>query len=261
MTGIARRHRNTEHSVGMNAPRLFLLAAAATLAAVLTGCATNAAPTSEPTPTDDATTPESSSLLAANWLTEDAIAISLPGDGCKPMITDIVTGDQTIDVTFTREGETDGATPVACTKQLVQRGIYLGIPAGIDTSKDVALTITNVGGDSETVTLAGRADGGPIPADKMANQGVAATWITPTQLAVLTWGSSSCAPIGATSAVDGDTTVVTLELPDSKMCTMDLVPRVNLVYDVAATERVAVDGFTDEAGKNVVVRPFAEATD
>ncbi|MFT4259766.1 hypothetical protein [Microbacterium sp.] len=219
------------------------VAGAAALIAMLTACATaSAPPVTGPAGSTDTVSATDAPRVA--WLDRMSVAISTATDGCAPRITDRSVDDQRIDVTLTAPDDCDAAASG-------RAGTYLTIPAGIDTSEPVTIGVIENGGEASLVELAPYRDGTLIPADLLPEQVPAAAWIDEGQLAVLTWGSSSCAP--RSGAVVGD--VLTLDEPADAVCTMDCAPRITLVAapDVAADAVLTLDGYTDESGAPVTL--------
>lgn len=240
----------------MKTPRFVLLAAAACLAAVLTGCATNAAQpgnTPDAAPTTDAPGTDVNGLpeMQAVWVGSESIIITAPGDGCRPTLTDVVVGDQSLDVRIEKLGGEE-----ACMQPLIVYGHLLVIPAGIDTSKPLTLNVTNWDDQTADIELAGNSDGGLVPADKMIQPAPAAVWVNDSDIAVLTYGSSSCAPIGGEFTGEGETLTLKLTDPDTQMCTMDYAPRVTIIHapDVAKDASFILSGYTDENEKEIVLQ-------
>lgn len=242
----------------MKTSRILMLAAAAGLAAVLTGCATNASQpgastgnTAAPSPDSTAVIPDGWPEIQAVWLNADSIVITAPGDGCRPTLTDVVVGDGTLDVTIEKL-----SADATCTEPLLTYGYLLVAPAGIDTSQPLTLNITNWMGDAKTITLDGNPAGGPVPADKMMTPAPAAVWVNDTDIAVLTYGSSSCAPMSGTFSGAGDSLTLTLAEPDTMMCTMDYAPRITIVSapDIAKDATFTLAGFTDENEAEIVLQ-------
>ena len=214
-----------------------------TLAALIAGCATS--PGTAPTHASSKISADAAPRAA--WLDSSSFVVATRGDGCPPIIGDLVAADQRIDVRLTT------ASDEGCDGDPATYGAFVGVPAGIDTSKPVTIAVTQLGDEASLLELPGRADGGIVPADRMPSQLPAAAWIDEGELAVLTWGSSTCVPAGG--AIDGD--VLTLDEPTEGMCTMDFVPRITFVTAdlIAADATLVLAGHTDAEGQQVVLRP------
>ena len=112
----------------------------------------------------------------------------------------------------------------ACTADLAPRVSLVGVPEDVDPTQDLEIEVTGDGwaGDTE---LGGVADlGGGGETDYLPSAG----WTdVDGQFVVLTWGSSSCAPVientEATSATEITVTFATP--PADQVCTMDMAPR------------------------------------
>lgn len=199
-----------------------LVLGGAVLAAALTGCATVAggspAPASTAAPTADPYAPQ------AAWLDGSSIALKSWGDACAPQVGEVIAGDQSIEIVLV-EGPDE-----VCASVQSAHGTYIGLPAGLDSSRPVALIVTEASGTRSELTLPGLAEGGVQPADRMPEMLPAAAWITDSELAVLTWGSSTCPPgSGDFRAVDATHGVVTVHSHTDTICTMDLVPQITFV--------------------------------
>jgi hypothetical protein len=109
------------------------------------------------------------------------------------------------------------------------------------------------------LALAGCASGTPAATPSTSASTPAASPSTEAKLAagwlengraigVVTWGSSTCVPVGGAASVDGETISIPLsDAADEGACTRDYVPRVTLVatpdgVDPAADHIVAVTG-------------------
>lgn len=90
----------------------------------------------------------------------------------------------------------------------------------------------------------------------MPEQTPAAAWIDAHELAVLTWGSSTCMPAsGAVEAVSENEAIVRLDESANEVCTMDLVPQITFVTAVGIDQdaKLTLDGYVDADGAPVVV--------
>lgn len=231
--------------------RSLSVVAALALAAFVSGCASapGAAPTDQPsTPDGQSSKISPEDAPRAAWLDASSFVIATRGDGCAPEISDLVTGEQRIEVTLTAPAE--GACADSETSSTIH-GTYLGVPAGLDSSKPLTIAVTQHGGEATLIELPGLPKGEIAPADRMPPQLPAAAWIGEEELAVLTWGSSTCVP--ESGAVEGS--VLTLDEPKDGVCTMDLVPRITFVDapDVAPDAALTLAGYTGEDGEPIVL--------
>lgn len=228
----------------------FLVLGGVVLAAALTGCATSAGTSPVPESTSDPNTSDTSYAPKAAWLDGTSFVLKTWGDACVPQIGDIVAGDQSLEIVLV-EGQDE-----VCAAVQTAHGTYMGLPAGFDSSRPVELTVTDAAGVKSELTLPGLADGEIIPADRMSPQTPAATWIDEHELAILTWGSSTCMPAAGTVEVVSETEgIVRLEPSANEVCTMDLVPQFTFVpaESVAADAKLTLEGYVDADGAPVVV--------
>lgn len=225
------------------------LGAALLLVGALAGCATpsggasasaSAGPPLEPAP-EAQTVP----VLAA-WLDGGgAIAVVLEGSStCVPTAGDATYADGVLNVSMIEPAE-----DAACTRDLVPRGIPVAVPAGVDTAQDLTVAVRGDGyeGQVQLAGVAGMTPGGP------EDPAPSAGWATPDTFALLTYGSSSCVPQVAETAISapGEIAVTFATPPEDQMCTADFAPRVTLVWVAdpelgASYEAVLTgDGFDD----------------
>ncbi|MGH3691866.1 MAG: hypothetical protein ACRDT7_17075 [Microbacterium sp.] len=220
------------------------------LALVLTGCASAAGTSPAPESTADQNTSDSSSAPRAAWLDATSFVLKTWGDACAPQIGDVIAGDQSLEIVLV-----DGEDEV-CAQVQTAHGTYLGLPAAFDSSRAVEVTVTEAGGGKTELTLPGLAGGEIIPADRMSAQTPAATWIDEHELAILTWGSSTCMPSSGTVEVIGESeAVVRLEAGADRICTMDLVPQITFVpaEGIAADAALTLEGYVGADGGPVIL--------
>lgn len=215
--------------------RPLALAAAPLLALVLVGCAT-ASPSGEPDPVIAGEVE-----VEAAWLDGGrTIALVTQGSStCVPMATDAtVADDGALEVTL-EDPEAD-----ACTADLAPRATLVGVPEGVDAARELDIRITyEVDGWGETDL--DPYEGGPVEEYTPSAAGVDDDLIV-----LLTWGSSSCAPVVKTAEFDGETALVEFETPPAdQVCTMDMAPRVTLVsgFNVGEATTVTLSGGADFA--------------
>lgn len=198
---------------------LALLAGAALL---LAGCATAAIPAAggSATPTDGGAWE-----LEAGWLDggRQIALVTWGSSTCVPQASDVaLQADGTLAVTLT-----EGPSERACTSDYAPRATLVGVPGDLDPAQGLDVVVTGPQGqrgDAELDGLTGAVAGGAT--DYQATAG----WVGDDLLAILTWGSSSCAPtIADVAATDAKTVVVTFAtLAADTPCTMDMAPRVVL---------------------------------
>jgi len=200
------------------------LAASATLA--LAGCA-QLEPVSPPVPTADSTTsPEPSTDPAAAWL-DGGRGIGLVTYGssslaCTPTAQDVSADGQTITVTLA-----DSDPNAACTMDFAPRATFVGVPEGVDPTKDVTV-IFHGGGFQGRLPLAG---GSALRAGGSSDGKPSAGWFSENGILLLTWGSSTCRPVVSDLVEDQDKkgATVTFQTDATQVCTMDFVPRITVL--------------------------------
>jgi len=220
------------------------------LVTALTGCAMSAGTSPVPESTSDPNASDATDAPTAAWLDATSLVVKTWGDACAPQIGDIVAGEQSLEIVLVA-GQDE-----VCAAVQTAHGTYVGLPAAFDSSRPVELTVTDAGGEKSELTLPGLAAGEIIPADRMSEQTPAAAWIDDRELAILTWGSSTCMPISGTfEAVSATEGVVRLESNTDGVCTMDLVPQITFVPAEGVDEdvKLTLDGYTDADGAPVVV--------
>ncbi|MCT9819196.1 hypothetical protein N3K63_02725 [Microbacterium sp. W1N] len=203
-----------------------LLSVAALVAAgmlALAGCAANT-----PAPAASGDAPASSGVVQpgqelevdAAWLAGGtAIALVTSGSStCVPTASEAtVQADGTLAVTLTDiEGQ-------ACTRDLVPRASFVALPEGVDPTRelDIVVTYADATGDTDLDGYSG----GPVEEFTPS-----AGWVDDDQLVLLTFGSSSCAPVVENVEVAGAAVTVTFVAPAAdQVCTMDMAPRLTLV--------------------------------
>lgn len=212
--------------------RVHAAVAAATLALLLTaalaGCATPAG-VGGGRADDDAPT---ETPVDAAWLDEGRIVgvVTQGSSACVPTAGDVALDGAVLEVELV---DPDAAT--ACTADLVPRVTLAPVPAGVDPAVDLEISVT---GDYEgQATLAGVEDLDPSGETDFAPS---AGWTaTDGQFVLLTWGSSTCAPMLAAVEATGpaEVTATFQAPPENRACTMDMAPR----GLVAWVEGVAAD--------------------
>ena len=200
------------------------LGLAALLAGVLTACATTSGGTASTAPSGTSSTDggdANEQEVGAAWLDGGRlIGIVTQGSStCIPTAEEATYEDGVMKVTLVDvEGDT------ACTADLAPRVSLVGVPEGVDPAQDLEIEVTGDGwvGDTE---LGGVADlGGGGETDYLPSAG----WTdVDGQFVVLSWGSSSCAPMIENTEVTSATeiTVTFATPPADQVCTMDMAPR------------------------------------
>lgn len=220
------------------------------LSGVLVGCATSAGTSPAPESTSDPDVSDASYAPRAAWLDATSFVLKTWGDACARQIGDLVAGEQSLEIVLV-----DSADQV-CAAVQTAHGLYLGLPAGFDSSRPVDLTVTEPGGEKTELTLPALAAGEIIPADRMSQQTSAAAWIDAHELAILTWGSSTCVPASGTlETVSANEGTIRLEPSANEVCTMDLVPQITFVpaEGIEDDADLTLEGFVDADGAAAVV--------
>jgi hypothetical protein len=211
----------------MSLPRRILALPVALLLAggLLAGCANQAAtaPSGSPSAGGD----DSEAQIDAAWLDDGRIVglVTMGSSTCIPAADDAaLQADGSLAVTLV---EPDAET--ACTADMAPRVTLVEVPEDVDPSQDLAITVTGDGysGTAELDGVDGLAGGG------MTDYLPSAGWTeTDGQFLLLTWGSSSCAPVIADVAASGPAEVtVTFETPPAEqVCTMDMAPRATVAF-------------------------------
>lgn len=200
-----------------------LLGAAALL---LAGCASATPATSGGTSVPGSAPSGVSELeVEAGWLDggRQIALVTWGSSGCVPTASEAtVQADGTLAVTLD-----DGDPATACTADYAPRVTLVGVPENVDPTKDLDLVITGGGSRGETDL-----DGAPgLAAGGSTDYAPSAGWVDGDMIAVLTWGSSSCAPqVESVAASDRANVTVTFATPPANQaCTMDMAPRAVLV--------------------------------
>ena len=204
------------------ARRLAPALGAAALALALAGCATATAPgAGETTPADPAgqTKPQGSAPLEADaaWLHGGSMiaVITYGSSSCRPGVEDAVLDDGVLVVTLVQPG--DGP----CTDDLVPQALAVAAPGGVEPADGLDVQVL-LGDDVADVALA------PYTGGAVEEYTPSAGWAGDDKIAILTWGSSSCAPaIESTTVVSPTEVAVTFAAARAdQVCTMDMAPRV-----------------------------------
>lgn len=199
-------------------------------AVALTACAApggdSATPTTESgsASADPAQQGDDADELEAAWLDGGRMIgiVTIGSSTCVPGAGEVSADGQTIDVELT-----DLSADAACTTDLVPRATLVAVPDGVDPAQDVAIHVAGAGIEGD-VELEGV--DGPDP-NAASDYLPSAGWAGDDQLVILTWGSSSCAPVVETVAMSGpaEVTVTFATPPDDQPCTADMAPRGTVV--------------------------------
>lgn len=198
---------------------LALLALLGAGALAFSGCASTPAAPGASGGSDDSSTELE---VDAAWLDGGRmVAIVTQGPGtCVPTASSVtLQADGSVAVTLE-----DPAGDTACTRDLVPRATGVQLPEGANGDLELELVVTY--GDLRGDTDLDAYSGGPVE-----EYAPSAGWVDDGQFALLTWGSSSCAPMVQDATVaEGKQITVTFSAPPADMvCTADMAPRVTLV--------------------------------
>lgn len=211
--------------------------AAALAGFLLTGCGAPSGSPETPTPSQE---PEPGAEVAAAWLDDGrgVGVVTYGSSSCPPSVAGVEAVDGVLEVEL---ADPDGEQ--ACTADYAPRAVYVPLPEGVDPAEDLAVALT--GDYAGDVILAGDPSLAGMPGD-MTEYAPSAGWAGDGTIVILTWGSSSCAPVveGVEATGAGEVTV-TFETPAAdQVCTMDMAPRVTVV---------TVDGPDEPAGATLVL--------
>ncbi len=152
--------------------------------------------------------------------TDGAVAVEL-GPGSSVAIDSLVI-----------DGEDVAGSVIACTADYAPRVTPVFVPPGADATAGIDLVVTLEGGRDEV-------DLDPYTGPDVDAQSPSAGWIDDGLFAVLTWGSSSCAPVVESVEKTSATAVsVVFSSNGETACTDDLAARVVLAW---------VEGVDDDA--------------
>jgi hypothetical protein len=202
-------------------------------AGMLTGCAGEAAP---------GETAVADLQLDAGWVDGGRmIAVVTEGSStCVPVAETPAFADGVITVSL---DDAPGDADRPCTKDLVPRVTLVGAPEGADPAQATRVDVRygNASGSVEVPAVEGLA--GPGTQTDFAPS---AGWLTSGDIVLVTWGSSSCAPVVDTMEKTADTeiTVTFATPPADRACTMDMAPRALIG---------SVEGVVEGAGVELVL--------
>lgn len=204
-------------------------------AGALAGCAT--APAGPGPRADDGNTQIE---LDAAWL-DGGRMIGLVTQGSSSCVPHVDTATLNAGVLEVALVEPPSDTP--CTRDYVPRVTLVGVPDGVDPTRDLEIAVTGDGyrGQTDLDGVPGLAGGGAT--DYLPS----AAWTSQDgQFILVTWGSSSCKPVIQDAEASGpaEITVTFVEPPADQICTADIGPRA-----VVTT----VPGFDDSSSVELVL--------
>lgn len=173
--------------------------------------------------------------MEAAWLDGGRMfAIVTTGSStCVPTIDEVTANGQTVAVELNA-----GDNSQVCTEDLVPRASLATLPDGVDPTKDVELIVT-LGDATDDVDL----DGNAALTGSTSETEPSAGWFDDEGIVLLTWGSSTCAPIVEHVEASGRTGTVTFKSED-RVCTMDMVPRATIISFADLDDDADDDAFT-----------------
>ncbi len=152
--------------------------------------------------------------------------VSWGSSTCLPQVGEATADGQRVLVTLV-DPEGEGATEQACTADLAPRASVGALPEGVDPTKDVTIVVT-YGDLLDEIDVDGDPDASGAPGSASEFEPSAA-WFDDGGVVLLTWGSSSCAPVVESAEADGSTGTVTFATEEDQVCTMDMAPRATVV--------------------------------
>lgn len=231
----------------MASPSRLLAASLSALAAavLLAGCTIGPGATAPQTTSDPSSGPGQSSDDSDDFegaLLDDGrmfAVVTWGSSTCIPQVDEVTAEGQTVSVTLVEPSSTN-EDATACTSDMAPRASVGALPEGVDPTAEVTLQVTygDIVGDVDV-------DGDPAftgTPGSSTEYTPSAAWYDDGALVLLTWGSSTCAPVIESLEGSGAAGTATFVTDDSKVCTMDMAPRATIV-DFGEDE-VDDDGFT-----------------
>ncbi|MFF1540536.1 hypothetical protein ACFVWL_10685 [Microbacterium sp. NPDC058269] len=150
--------------------------------------------------------------------------VTVGSSTCVPQVDQVTAEGQTVTVTLV---DPEGESAKPCTKDLAPRASIGAFPEGVDPTADITLNVT-YGEITDDVDLDGdpAATGTPGSATEYLPS---AGWFDDGGLVLLTWGSSSCAPVVESLEGSGNAGTATFVTDAEQVCTMDMAPRATLL--------------------------------
>ena len=208
---------------------LIALGAGAVALLVLAGCtATPASPGSSSSVPADGSVSEVE--VDATWLDDGRMIgiITYGSSTCVPVVEDAALQDNGTFAVILADADTDEV----CTTDMVPRVTLVDALPDMDPAVDLEITVAGDGFTGDTDLDGVR---GLDPTNTASEYAPSAGWIDDDDSFVLvTWGSSTCVPVVASTEVvaPSEVTVTFVDPPADQICTMDMVPRA-LITSVA----------------------------
>ncbi len=228
---------------------LTALGAGAIALLALAGCtSTPVSPGSSSSRTADGTVSEVE--VDATWLDDGRMIgiITYGSSTCVPVLEDAALQDNGTFAVILADAETDEV----CTADMVPRVTLVAALPDMDPAVDLEITVAGDGftGDTELEGVQGL-----DPSNTASEYAPSAGWIDEDDSFVLvTWGSSTCVPVVASTEVVApyEVTVTFVDPPADQVCTMDMVAR-GLVTSVSGLDDDANDGDVNDEGVTAVL--------
>lgn len=202
------------------------LAAIALLAAGCTSTPGAGTPTSSPAPS--ASAGDDTGDIEGVLLDDGRMfaVITWGSSGCVPQVDEVSAEGQTVTVTVVDLPDENGEEKV-CTADYSPRASIGALPEGVDPTAEITLNVT-YGDIVDDVDLDGNPDFAGKPGSSTEYQ-PSAGWFDDGSLVLLTWGSSSCAPVVESVEGSGNAGTVTFVTDAEQVCTMDMAPRATII--------------------------------
>lgn len=146
--------------------------------------------------------------------------------GCIPQVDQVSAEGQTVTVSLVDVEPEDGQEKV-CTTDFVPRASAGALPEGVDPTAEITVQVS-YGDIADDVELDGGQAFTGTPGESTGYQ-PSAGWFDDDALVLLTWGSSSCAPVVESVEGSGNAGTVTFVTEDDQVCTMDMAPRATVI--------------------------------
>lgn len=219
-----------------------LIAALSALAAValIAGCTSTPgadAPTNAPSTSPSAGSDDDFDDIEGALLDDGRMfaVVTWGSSTCVPQVDQVSAEGQTVSVELV-----DADADAVCTADMVQRASIGALPEGVDPTKEITLQVT-YGDVADDVDLDGDPSFSGTPGSS-TEYTPSAGWIGDGSLVLLTWGSSSCAPVVEGVEGSGAAGTATFVTDDTQVCTMDMAPRATLI--AFGDDAVDDDAFT-----------------
>ncbi|KJQ53409.1 hypothetical protein [Microbacterium sp. SA39] len=206
-----------------------LLSSLAGIALLAAGCTTTPGaetPTNSPAPS--ATTGDDAGDIEGVLLDDGRMfaVVTWGSSGCIPQVDEVAAEGQTVTVTLVDLDDENGEEKV-CTADFAPRASIGALPEGVDPTAEITLNVT-YGDVTDDAELDGGAAFSGKPGSSTEYQ-PSAGWFDDGSLVLLTWGSSSCAPVVEAVEGAGNAGTVTFVTDAEQVCTMDMAPRATII--------------------------------